>query len=174
MRHHKDRLARIPHPGQNTHDLIRLLRVETRRRLIHNNDLLTRRNNAGKSKLLPLAPAQMTGIHLRFAGKAHGRKRSRRRSIGLADVPQTEQDLLLAGVFKQHRVRVLEHQTHMLRDLRDRPAGDVLTLQQDRLIAAANAQGNFEFSAQWAGQGAYLAREMPASQLVATLVEELQ
>ena len=42
------------------------------------------------------------------------------------------------------------------------------------LIAAANAQGNFEFSAQWAGQGAYLAREMPASQLVATLVEELQ
>ncbi|MFV9475423.1 NAD(P)H-dependent flavin oxidoreductase [Advenella sp. RU8] len=42
------------------------------------------------------------------------------------------------------------------------------------LIAAANAKGDFEFSAQWAGQAAYLAREMSAGQLVKTLVEELQ
>lgn len=42
------------------------------------------------------------------------------------------------------------------------------------LIAAANARGNFEFAAQWAGQAAYLAREMPAAHLVATLVEELK
>lgn len=42
------------------------------------------------------------------------------------------------------------------------------------LIAAANAKGNFEFAAQWAGQAAYLAREMPAAKLVETLVAEWQ
>lgn len=42
-----------------------------------------------------------------------------------------------------------------------------------QLNAAAAKQGNNEFSAQWAGQGAPLAREMPASDLVATLVAEL-
>ncbi|MDD0845253.1 NAD(P)H-dependent flavin oxidoreductase [Pseudomonas sp. Gutcm_11s] len=42
------------------------------------------------------------------------------------------------------------------------------------LHAAASAQGNHDFAAQWAGQGAPLARELPASELVATLVREMQ
>lgn len=42
------------------------------------------------------------------------------------------------------------------------------------LIAAANKKGNFEFAAQWAGQAAYLAREMPATQLLEVLVAEMQ
>ncbi|WP_394561302.1 NAD(P)H-dependent flavin oxidoreductase [Aquipseudomonas alcaligenes] len=42
------------------------------------------------------------------------------------------------------------------------------------LHAAASAQGNHDFAAQWAGQGAPLARELPAAQLLATLVEEMQ
>ncbi|NLY65861.1 MAG: nitronate monooxygenase [Alcaligenaceae bacterium] len=42
------------------------------------------------------------------------------------------------------------------------------------LIAAANKKGNFEFAAQWAGQAAYLAREMPATQLLETLVAEMR
>ena len=34
------------------------------------------------------------------------------------------------------------------------------------LNAAANARGNTDFAVQWAGQGAPLAREMPAAALV--------
>ncbi len=41
------------------------------------------------------------------------------------------------------------------------------------LAAAAKARGDGGFGAQWAGQGAPLARSMPAAELVATLVEEL-
>jgi len=40
------------------------------------------------------------------------------------------------------------------------------------LAAAAAAQGEAGFGAQWAGQGAMLAREMPAAQLVRTLIRE--
>ena len=40
------------------------------------------------------------------------------------------------------------------------------------LNVAASAQGNHEFAAHWAGQGAPLARELPAAELVKTLVEE--
>lgn len=40
------------------------------------------------------------------------------------------------------------------------------------LAKAAAAQGNHDFDAQWAGQGAPLARALPAAQLVATLVQE--
>lgn len=42
-----------------------------------------------------------------------------------------------------------------------------------KLSAAAVAQGNHDYSAQWAGQGAPLAREMSAGMLVETLVREL-
>jgi nitronate monooxygenase len=43
-----------------------------------------------------------------------------------------------------------------------------------QLSAAAAKLGNHEFAAQWAGQGAPLARELPAAQLVQTLVQEWQ
>ena len=42
------------------------------------------------------------------------------------------------------------------------------------LHAAATAHGNHEFAAHWAGQGAPLARAMPAATLMAVLVEEWQ
>lgn len=42
------------------------------------------------------------------------------------------------------------------------------------LHAAASARGEFGYGAQWAGQGAPLARAMPAAQLVQTLREELR
>lgn len=41
------------------------------------------------------------------------------------------------------------------------------------LNAAAKAQGEYGFGAQWAGQGAPLARAMPAAELVTTLMREL-
>lgn len=41
-----------------------------------------------------------------------------------------------------------------------------------QLNAAATRQGNSEFAGQWAGQGAPLARELPAADLVALLLEE--
>jgi len=41
-----------------------------------------------------------------------------------------------------------------------------------QLSAAAVKRGNNEFAAQWAGQGALLARELPARELVQRLVEE--
>ncbi|WMJ68722.1 nitronate monooxygenase [Stenotrophomonas sp. 24(2023)] len=42
-----------------------------------------------------------------------------------------------------------------------------------QLHAAASAQGSLEFAAHWAGQGAPLARSLPAAQLFATLVREM-
>ena len=42
-----------------------------------------------------------------------------------------------------------------------------------QLNAAATKLGNSEFAAQWAGQGAPLVREMPAQQLIETLVKEI-
>jgi nitronate monooxygenase len=42
-----------------------------------------------------------------------------------------------------------------------------------QLNAAASQHGNSDFAAQWAGQGAPLAREMEAARLVATLVAEM-
>ena len=42
------------------------------------------------------------------------------------------------------------------------------------LNAAAKAAGDTRFGAQWAGQGAPLARAMPAAELVATLVREMR
>lgn len=42
------------------------------------------------------------------------------------------------------------------------------------LHAAARARGEHGFGAQWAGQGAPLARPMPAAALIATLRAELQ
>ncbi|UVE18438.1 nitronate monooxygenase [Pseudomonas sp. LS44] len=41
------------------------------------------------------------------------------------------------------------------------------------LHAAASAQGNQDFAAHWAGQGAPLARELPAAELMAVLLAEL-
>lgn len=41
-----------------------------------------------------------------------------------------------------------------------------------RLNAAASKLGNHEFAAQWAGQGAPMARELPAAELVALIMEE--
>lgn len=42
------------------------------------------------------------------------------------------------------------------------------------LHAAALLKGNHEFAAQWAGQGAPLARELPAAELIKTLVDEMR
>jgi len=42
------------------------------------------------------------------------------------------------------------------------------------LHAAAKAKGEYGFGAQWAGQGAPLARATPAAELVATLSAELE
>ena len=42
------------------------------------------------------------------------------------------------------------------------------------LTAAATAKGNSDFAVQWAGQGAPLSREMPAAQLVVTLMAEFK
>jgi nitronate monooxygenase len=42
------------------------------------------------------------------------------------------------------------------------------------LHAAAKARGEYGFGAQWAGQGAPLARAMPAGELVRTLVQEMK
>jgi len=41
------------------------------------------------------------------------------------------------------------------------------------LAEAARRKGEGGFGAQWAGQGAPLARAMPAAELVATLAQEL-
>lgn len=55
-----------------------------------------------------------------------------------------------------------------------RPAGYPMAYDAGKqLHALAAAAGSHEFGAHWAGQGAPLARELPAAQLVATLLDEL-
>ena len=54
-----------------------------------------------------------------------------------------------------------------------RPAAYPVAYDATRqLSAAATQHGTHEFTAQWAGQGAPLARELPAAELVATLMAE--
>jgi nitronate monooxygenase len=56
-----------------------------------------------------------------------------------------------------------------------RPAAYPVAYDATRQLSAAAAQhGSHEFAAQWAGQGAPLARGMPAATLVATLMEEFR
>ncbi|NGR08209.1 nitronate monooxygenase [bacterium SGD-2] len=55
------------------------------------------------------------------------------------------------------------------------PADYPLTYDANKqLCAAAAKNGSHDFAAQWAGQGAPLAREMPAARLVQTLAAELR
>lgn len=54
------------------------------------------------------------------------------------------------------------------------PAYPVAYDAAKRLNAAALQLDNYEFAAQWAGQGAPLARELPAAQLVKLLLEEME
>jgi nitronate monooxygenase len=57
--------------------------------------------------------------------------------------------------------------------IRDIPAYPITYDLGKALHAAGKAKGEFGFGAQWAGQGAPLARAMPAADLVATLATEL-
>jgi nitronate monooxygenase len=57
--------------------------------------------------------------------------------------------------------------------VRDIPAYPITYDLGKALHAAGKAKGEFGFGAQWAGQGAPLARAMPAAELVATLAAEL-
>ena len=55
-----------------------------------------------------------------------------------------------------------------------RPAAYPMAYDANKhLSASAAAQGRHEFTAQWAGQGAPLARELPAAELVKALVKEI-
>jgi nitronate monooxygenase len=58
--------------------------------------------------------------------------------------------------------------------LREIPAYPVTYDAGKALNAAAKANGEPGYSAQWAGQGAPLARALPAAELMATLIEELK
>ena len=57
--------------------------------------------------------------------------------------------------------------------IRDIPAYPIAYDLGKALHAAGKAKGEFGFGAQWAGQGAPLARAMPTAELVATLAAEL-
>jgi nitronate monooxygenase len=57
---------------------------------------------------------------------------------------------------------------------RDIPAYPIAYDLGKALHAACKAAGEFGYGAQWAGQGAPLARAMPAGELVAVLADELE
>lgn len=64
----------------------------------------------------------------------------------------------------------------LYRDADTRPALPDYPIAYDAakaLHAVASARGNHDFAAQWAGQGAPLARALPAAELMRVLVEEL-
>ncbi len=86
----------------------------------------------------------------------------------------TEMTALISG----RPARCLANRFTALKDaqLRGLPAPDYPIAYDagKALAAAARARGEGGFGAQWAGQGAPLARAMPAARLVATLAEELR
>jgi nitronate monooxygenase len=57
---------------------------------------------------------------------------------------------------------------------REIPAYPVAYKAGKALNAAAKAKGEPGYGAQWAGQGAPLARALPAAELIGTLIEEMQ
>jgi nitronate monooxygenase len=57
---------------------------------------------------------------------------------------------------------------------REIPAYPVAYEAGKALNAAAKAKGEPGYGAQWAGQGAPMARALPAAQLVGRLIEEMQ
>lgn len=57
---------------------------------------------------------------------------------------------------------------------REIPAYPVTYDAGKALNAAAKAKGEPGYGAQWAGQGAPLARALPAAELIGTLIEEMQ
>ncbi len=59
-------------------------------------------------------------------------------------------------------------------DTSDLPDYPIAYSAAKALVTAATAKGQQGFSVQWAGQGAPLARAMPAGEMVATLVDELR
>ena len=59
-------------------------------------------------------------------------------------------------------------------DLKEIPSYPIAYDAGKALNAAASAMGEYGYGAQWAGQGAPLARSLPAGQLIAVLSDELQ
>jgi len=72
--------------------------------------------------------------------------------------------------------RALLNRFTALQEVSDRlpPAYPIAYDAGKALHAAAKARNEHGFGAQWAGQGAPLARAMPAAELMATLVHELK
>lgn len=82
----------------------------------------------------------------------------------------------ITAVASGRPARGIVNSLHTRIDTRDRPATPDFPIcysAAKALQKAAQAQGNEEFSSHWAGQGAPLARAMPAADLVQTLVDEL-
>lgn len=81
----------------------------------------------------------------------------------------------ITSVISGRPARGLVNRMHTQIDRADAPALPDYPIAYDAgkaLAAAATAAGSDAFSAQWAGQGAPLVREMPAAELVAELVRE--
>ena len=74
----------------------------------------------------------------------------------------------------RHVERPFEVRVQLCMDKPNHKAEANLTLAGKALHAAASAKGCHDFAAHWAGQGAPLARALPAAELVRVLVEELQ
>ncbi|GED23268.1 NAD(P)H-dependent flavin oxidoreductase [Halomonas halmophila] len=70
--------------------------------------------------------------------------------------------------------RGLANRLHEIPDARVTADYPVVYDAAKALHAAASAQGNHDFAAHWAGQGASMVRELPAAQLVSALADEWQ
>jgi nitronate monooxygenase len=70
--------------------------------------------------------------------------------------------------------RGIANRMYFLHDTHTPPDYPIAYDAAKALHAAASAQGNHEFAAHWAGQGAPLARELPVQELMKVLVDELR
>jgi nitronate monooxygenase len=86
-------------------------------------------------------------------------------------------DTLLTAAISGRNARGLRNRFHSEIEPDDKSTIPEYPVSYDAakaLIAAAQAKGIFDFSVQWAGQGAPLARAMPAAALIDTLIKEMR
>lgn len=95
-----------------------------------------------------------------------------RQTLQAADAPPTTLTRAISG----RPARGLSNRLTSLGETAGSPPAPAYPIAYDagkRLHAAAKAQGNADYAAQWAGQGARLARSLPAAELVRHLRAEL-
>lgn len=158
-----------PDEGLGTLALVRLLATRVEQPVIAAGGIM---DGAGIAAALALG-AQAAQLGTAFvACPESSADAAYRQNLLSADAPPTTLTRAISG----RPARGLSNRLSALGESADSPPAPDYPIAYDagkRLHAAAKAQGNADYAAQWAGQAARLARSLPAAELVRHLRAEL-